>query len=171
MKPSSVAVGVGASAIAVVFAVAPVAVAGTVSPVATCTSPLTGPQSRTVSLTVTGPASATAGATVRLSVTADPVPGPVPGNIMASRIGFDLSGGATGPVVTGDPVWMPNIPPGSPASLPPAEVDFVMPASASGPVHLTPTSFNLITFGSLGSPWAQTCVVQSGSGVVTTITV
>ncbi|MEV6076897.1 hypothetical protein AB0L80_17570 [Streptomyces sp. NPDC052069] len=155
---------------------APAAHAGTVTPTVHCTLPAgqgeaTGPQQMNVELT---PDVVEPGGKVHARVTLGPSPATsgLSLNDVPTTPSIDLamSGGATGTVTVTGPEVNLDIPSGQPIEIPPYEGDFLVPATASGPVSFTPLG-NLTRTKVLGGTYRTPCDVVSGSGSIGTVTV
>ncbi|MER5985300.1 hypothetical protein [Streptomyces sp. NPDC001787] len=156
-------------------ALAPAAHAGTVTPTVHCTLPAgqgeaTGPQEMTVELT---PDVVDPGGKVHAKVTLGPSPATsgLSLNDVPTTPSLDLamSGGATGTVTVTGPEVILDIPSGKPIEIPPYEGDFLIPATASGPISFTPVR-NLTRTKVLGGTYQTPCDVVSGSGSIGTVT-
>ncbi|WP_413753523.1 hypothetical protein NRF20_28335 [Streptomyces sp. R-74717] len=156
-------------------ALAPVAHAGTVTPTVHCTLPAgqgeaTGPQQMSVELS---PAVVDPGGKVHAKVTLGPSPATSGLSLSdvptTPSIDFTMSGGATGTVTVTGPQINLDIPSGKPIEIPPYEGDFIIPASAKGPISFTPVR-NLTRTKVLGSTYETPCDVISGGGSIGTVT-
>ncbi|MFJ7492328.1 hypothetical protein ACIQZB_13930 [Streptomyces sp. NPDC097727] len=156
-------------------ALAPVAHAGTVTPTVHCTLPAgqgeaTGPQQMSVDLS---PAVVDPGGKVHAKVTLGPSPATSGLSLSdvptTPSIDFAMSGGATGTVTVTGPQINLDIPSGKPIEIPPYEGDFIIPASAKGPISFTPVR-NLTRTKVLGSTYETPCDVTSGGGSIGTVT-
>ncbi|MGA4543039.1 hypothetical protein ACPA54_23915 [Uniformispora flossi] len=162
--------GIGLSALA------PAAMAGTVSPSVHCVLPAgqgegTGPQSMQVELT---PANAAPGTQVHAVVTLGA--GPVNSTQTLSNvpttpsIDLAMSGGATGTVTVTGPTVNLNTTSGQPVIIPTYQGDFIVPNSAQGTVNFTPVRTVTKTVV-LGGTYTTNCDVVSGGGVVASVNV
>ncbi|MFJ1543480.1 hypothetical protein [Streptomyces sp. NPDC088246] len=156
-------------------ALAPAAHAGTVTPTVHCTLPAgqgeaTGPQQMSVDLS---PAVVDPGGKVHAKVTLGPSPATSGLSLSdvptTPSIDFAMSGGATGTVTVTGPQINLDIPSGKPIEIPPYEGDFIIPASAKGPISFTPVR-NLTRTKVLGSTYETPCDVISGGGSIGTVT-
>ncbi|MFI6727231.1 hypothetical protein [Streptomyces atratus] len=156
-------------------ALAPVAHAGTVTPTVHCALPAgqgeaTGPQQMSVELS---PAVVDPGGKVHAKVTLGPSPATSGLSLSdvptTPSIDFTMSGGATGTVTVTGPQINLDIPSGKPIEIPPYEGDFIIPASAKGPISFTPVR-NLTRTKVLGSTYETPCDVISGGGSIGTVT-
>ncbi|MFD7066767.1 hypothetical protein ACFV97_05945 [Streptomyces sp. NPDC059913] len=150
--------------------------AATIAPTVHCVLPAgqgeaTGPQDMTVELS---PAVVAPGGKVHAKVTLGPSPAtsalPLKDVPTIPSIDLTMSGGASGTVtVRGAEITM-DIPSGVPIEIPPYEGDFLVPATASGPVSFA-VARTLTQTKVLGSVFETPCDVVDGGADVATVTV
>lgn len=172
--------GTAAAGAALVFgglglsALAPAAMAGTVTPNVHCVLPAgqgeaTGPQSMQVELT---PANAVPGSQVHAVVTLGTGPAnstQTLSNIPTTpSIDLAMSGGATGTVTVTGPTIPISTTAGQPVVIPTYQGDFILPNTAQGVVNFTPVR-NVTKTVVFGGTYTTNCDVVSGGGVVATV--